>query len=175
MTAQNQFTIRYAKPEDAFVLSELATKTFYDTFAKDNSPEDMNAYLAESLNPSEMAVEISDASFISFLIEKGSIAVGYAQLHTGDAPECIHSENPIELARIYVSQDFIGSGVGAKLMQRCLDEAKSLGHQSIYLGVWEHNLKAQSFYQKWGFQKVGEHPFKLGNDMQTDWIMEKLL
>lgn len=175
MTTQPSITIRYVTPVDAQALSEIATKTFYDTFAKDNTAEDMESYIKESFNLEEMAKEIIDPNLITLLVESNSQVIGYAQLRRGEAPDCVEIKNAIELARIYVSHDFIGSGVGAKLMQRCLDEAKSQGHPVIYLGVWEHNMRAHLFYQKWGFQKVGEHPFKLGNDLQTDWIMAKSL
>jgi ribosomal protein S18 acetylase RimI-like enzyme len=39
--------------------------------------------------------------------------------------------------------------------------------------VWEHNPKAQHFYQKLGFEKFSEHQFMVGSDPQTDWLMKK--
>jgi GNAT superfamily N-acetyltransferase len=167
--------IRYATVADAELLATLGEQTFSDTFARDNTPEDMAAYLAESFTVEEMTAEIEDPLMVSFIAELGSTPVGFAQLRRGEAPECITSDNPIELARIYVLQSSIGKGVGAALMQACLEEAKRLGHPTIYLGVWERNELAKAFYQKWKFEKVGEHPFVLGKDVQTDWLMERNL
>ena len=83
--------------------------------------------------------------------------------------------NPIELVRLYVDQKFQGSGVATDLMQTCLDEARSMGHRTIYLGVWEHNHRAQFFYFKWNFRVVGSLVFQMGTDAQIDWLMEREL
>jgi ribosomal protein S18 acetylase RimI-like enzyme len=58
-------------------------------------------------------------------------------------------------------------------MQRCIEIAKEMHREIIWLGVWEHNQQAINFYTKWGFEKFGEHDFVLGNDVQTDWLMKK--
>ena len=42
----------------------------------------------------------------------------------------------------------------------------------IWLGVWEKNLRALSFYRKNGFVAFDKHIFKLGNDIQTDILMK---
>ena len=60
-------------------------------------------------------------------------------------------------------------------MQASMDEARNLGHRSIYLGVWEHNHRAQSFYFRWNFRVVGSHIFQMGDDPQMDWLMEREL
>jgi ribosomal protein S18 acetylase RimI-like enzyme len=58
-------------------------------------------------------------------------------------------------------------------MRACLAEAEKRGHDSLWLGVWEHNPKAQAFYRKWGFVEVGTQIFQLGNDPQRDLIMQR--
>ena len=60
-------------------------------------------------------------------------------------------------------------------MRACLDEAQSAGHETIWLGVWERNARAQAFYKKWDFRAVGEHMFQLGSDTQRDILMERAL
>jgi hypothetical protein len=39
--------------------------------------------------------------------------------------------------------------------------------------VWEKNVRANRFYQRYGFKDVGSHDFLLGSDPQTDRIMER--
>ncbi len=87
--------------------------------------------------------------------------------------DTITGHKPIELVRLYVSQESIGSGVGAALMQACLDEAALKGHETLWLGVWEHNTRARDFYRKWNFRESGTHVFQLGNDPQTDILMQR--
>ncbi len=57
-------------------------------------------------------------------------------------------------------------------MQRALATAKAAGSDRIWLGVWEPNGRALSFYRKFGFQVVGDHPYQFGSDPQRDLVME---
>ena len=100
---------------------------------------------------------------------------GYAKLRTGHADPSVTGPEPVELERLYVGRHVIGSGVGAALMQASLDAAQAAGHRTVWLGVWERNARAISFYVKWGFRIVGEHTFMLGTDAQRDLIMEGLV
>ncbi len=76
----------------------------------------------------------------------------------------------MELQRIYLLNMVQGSGLGNKVMNFVLEIAKSANCRSIWLGVWEHNVKAIRFYENHGFIKTGEHTFLLGQDPQTDYI-----
>jgi len=167
----SELSIRNATITDAKLLAELGARTFCETFAADNTAEDMNAYLAESFHPDQQSAELSDQNAYFKIAEVDGVAVGYAMLRAGVAPESISGDNPIELVRLYVSKDSIGSGVGAALMRECLRESTFRGHKTIWLGVWEHNLRAQSFYRKWNFIEVGTHIFLLGEDAQRDLLM----
>ena len=94
-------------------------------------------------------------------------------LRWGDVEEGITGDKPVELVRLYVSRESLGRGVGAALMQACIGEAKQQGYQTLWLGVWEHNSRAQAFYRKWNFHEVGTHVFQLGEDPQTDILMQR--
>ncbi len=72
-----------------------------------------------------------------------------------------------------MGRDWLGRGVGAALMRACLDEARRNQHQTLWLGVWEHNQRAQAFYRQWDFREVGTHIFQLGSDAQTDLLLER--
>ncbi|HYY58330.1 MAG TPA: GNAT family N-acetyltransferase, partial [Pyrinomonadaceae bacterium] len=112
----------------------------------------------------------------TFLIaEVDGVAVGYAKLHCGAAPDVVTDERPIELVRLYVSREWLGRGLGEALMRECVDEARRKGYRTLWLGVWEHNDRARAFYRKWDFRDVGEHVFQLGADAQTDILMERAI
>lgn len=174
MTRQNSTpNVRRASTEDAKVLAELGAQTFIETFAKDNAPEDMAVYLAASFSVERLTVELADPPAIFFIAEVEGRAAGYAKIHSGEVSDGVEGERPIELVRLYVLQEWLGRGVGQALMQRCIDEARALGFQTIWLGVWEHNGRAQAFYRKWNFYEVGEHIFQLGSDPQRDIVMQR--
>lgn len=175
MTERVAPSIRRANVADAGLLAELGARTFAATFAADNKPEDMAAYLAAAFSPRQQAAELSDPRATFLLAEVDGRAAGYAALRAGDAPDCVTGAKPVELLRLYVMREWFGRGVGEALMRACVDEAQAAGYQTMWLGVWEHNGRAQSFYRKWGFRLVGEHIFQLGSDAQTDLLMERAL
>jgi ribosomal protein S18 acetylase RimI-like enzyme len=168
-----KISIRQASTTDAELLASLGARTFSDTFAADNTAENMAEYLGASFNAATQEAELSSPGTIVKLAEIDGAAVGYSMLGTGKNPDEITGENPIELVRLYVSNDFIGKGVGAALMKDCIEQARNLGYQTIWLGVWEHNHRAQAFYRKWKFVAVGTHIFQLGDDAQTDLLMQR--
>lgn len=167
------FIIRRAKPNDAGLLAELGARTFFETFAADNSPANMAAYLASAFSEAQQAAEVADPYSAFHIAETVGVAAGYAMLRSGSTPDSVTNDNPIELVRLYVSQQYLGRGVGAALMRICIDEARNNGHRTLWLGVWEHNHRAQAFYRKWNFSEVGTHIFQLGDDAQTDILMER--
>ena len=165
--------IRRASTGDAESLAELGARTFSETFAEDNSPEDVAAYLAASFSVERLAAELDDPLSVFFVAEVDGRAAGYAKLHPGEAPGEVDGRKAVELVRLYVAQAWLGRGVGPALMRRCIDEAREKGFQTIWLGVWERNRRAQAFYRKWNFHEVGEHIFQLGSDPQRDVVMRR--
>ena len=168
-----EISIRRATLADADLLAELGARTFSETFAHLNTPEDMDAYLSEAFTAARLCDELADDASTFWLAEVGGEAAGYAKLHAGEAPPCVAGERPVELVRLYVLRKWLGAGVGQALMRECVEEARRRGHRAMWLGVWERNDRAQAFYRKWGFRRVGEHVFQLGSDAQTDWLMER--
>lgn len=175
MNANESPSIRRATVDDAMRLTELAARTFWDTFAVSNKVEDMQAYMSSAFTVTQIASEIADPLAKFFVAEISGESAGYAKLYAGEIPDCVTGTKPIELARLYVSQDYLGKGVGQLLMQACIDEALKNGCQTMFLGVWEHNERAKAFYRKQGFREIGTHAFILGEDHQTDLWMERAL
>ncbi|MHB0969502.1 MAG: GNAT family N-acetyltransferase [Thermoanaerobaculia bacterium] len=175
MNPNPDLVIRRANSDDAGLLAELGARTFSETFAADNTPEDMTAYLAASFNPARQAAELADAASTFLIAKVGGVAAGYAKLRAGEPLDGVEGARPVELVRLYVLHEWLGRAVGAELMDACLDEARRAGHETIWLGVWERNARAQAFYRKWGFREVAEHIFQLGSDLQRDLLMERAL
>ena len=164
--------IRYGTTDDAKMLVELGAKTFYDTFSKDNTPENIEAYLKKSFSPEIQFNELSNPDNIFLIVESKNIPIGYAQLIMNSKDEAINGTRPLEIRRIYASQEYQGKGVGKELMQATISEARQRGCDCIWLGVWEKNQRAIDFYKKWGFREVGTHIFSVGDDPQNDYVME---
>jgi diamine N-acetyltransferase len=163
--------IRPAKSCDAASLAAIAERTFRETFAVDNSEENINLHCARKFSAETQSEEISDPQMTTLLAEVAGELVGFAQLRLAHTAACVKGDRPAELHRIYVSSEWYGQGVANELMRAVCATAARAGIDCIWLGVWEHNLKAIAFYRKCGFSVVGEHPFVLGQDRQRDLIL----
>jgi ribosomal protein S18 acetylase RimI-like enzyme len=171
--------IRSAAIADAPALSRLGAATFRETFEHENTPEDMARYLADTFEPTRQAAEIADPTGLVLVAEHGTEPggelVGYAHLIEGPPPAAVVGPAPLELKRLYVARAWHGRGVAQRLMDAALDGARARGAGTLWLGVWERNPRAVAFYAKYGFARVGEHAFRLGDDVQTDWLLARAL
>jgi len=164
--------IRRATIGDAAALAEFGARTFFETFEKDNTVEDMRLHLASAWGPALQRAEILNAELDTLLAcdPSGGLA-GFAQLRAGHAPAGIATVQPVELLRFYVDKPWQGRGVANELMQALETQARARGARELWLGVWERNERAQAFYRKHGFRKVGTQIFVVGTDPQTDHVM----
>ncbi len=175
MIQEPRVEVRYATPEDAAMIADLSRQTFHDTFASQNTQEDMDKFMNEQFTRERLIEEVSEPDNIFLIAELGNEPVGYARLRESAIPVMLNGLPSIEIARIYAVQSMIGKGIGNALMKKCIDVGYETGKRVIWLGVWEKNERAIQFYIKWGFEKFDEHDFVLGNDVQRDWLMKKML
>ncbi len=164
---------RKANLYDAKPLSLLAERTFRDTFGAQNSEENMELHCKLSYGEEIQAREISSPDMTTFVSEDGGRLVGFSQVRWQGAPSCVAAVSPAEIQRLYVIQECHGRGVAQDLMKACLDDVEGRGADVVWLGVWERNPRAISFYKKFGFIEVGDHVFPLGNDPQRDIVMAR--
>jgi diamine N-acetyltransferase len=164
-------TIRPGVAGDAAALAEFAATSFRDAFGDDNRPEDMALHLARSYGLRQQTAELVDPAITTLLAETADQLAGYAQVRPGTPPPCVPAAGSLELWRFYVGRPWHGRGVAQALMERVLAAARTRGARRLWLGVWERNPRAQAFYRKAGFERVGGQTFLLGADRQTDDVM----
>ncbi len=176
MTSPLRITVAKRTPAAAAQLAELGQRLFHETYAAQNHPDDMAAYEAATFGPDQQLAELQDPDTVFLLAQMVQEVVGYAKLK-------LHSplgldpaktlEDRLEVERLYVAEDWIGTGLGASLMRRAIEEARQHKCRAVVLGVWEQNERARVFYQRFGFRPIGEHTFTIGTDVQTDLILRK--
>jgi len=165
--------IREAKFSDVRAMREVAIQSFVDTFAEVNTPENMSTFLNSAYSQSQMEGEYYELRSLVYLACVGERIAGFLRLRVSREAEEKLGTNTIELHRLYVHKDFQNQKVGKMLMQKAIEYAVEQKFEWIWLGVWEHNLNAQRFYSKWGFEKFDEHVFQMGDDPQIDWLLKK--
>ncbi len=167
--------IRLAGVADAATIADMSRRTFYDSFAGQNTPEDIAQYMDTQFTREQLMAEVGQPGNIFLLAYMDDQPMGYARLMEHAPPPELGEGPALEVVRIYAEKAAIGKGVGRALMQYALDLAREKDKKWVWLGVWEHNHRAIAFYTKWGFEKCGDHPFVVGSDIQTDWWMRRRL
>lgn len=168
-----RISLRPCGPEDWEVLRQTGIAVFTDTFAEMNTPANMQAYLDAAFNENTVRQELAnpDSAFWLALAENGAVA-GYLKVNFRAAQHEFRDKNAMEIQRIYVARPFQGQGVAQMLMEKAREAAVQAGVDFIWLGVWEHNPRAIRFYEKTGFRAVSSHAFFLGDEEQTDILMQ---
>ncbi|KAH7319308.1 acyl-CoA N-acyltransferase [Rhexocercosporidium sp. MPI-PUGE-AT-0058] len=174
---RRRFTIRPAKPNDAEAISSLGSRVITSSFGHSLSSADLGAYLNLAYSTLAITSDISNPNIDTIVAtDSHDHVVGFSQLTRGTTEPCLAGVGKtVELQRLYVSEDCHGAGIGKKLVNRIEEMAREQGFETLWLGVWEENFKAQKVYERLGFGKIGVHDFKLGECVQTDWILSKKL
>ncbi|MBC3873114.1 GNAT family N-acetyltransferase [Undibacterium flavidum] len=170
-----EINIRYANADDAEVLTALGKETFHDAFSvyPQMPPADLASYLIAEFTVANLKKQLADEKAFFLLAEHAGEAVGYAKMEVHQGMPGVQLNNPIKLRRLYCKQRFLGLGVGASLMERCVLEAANRKHDGIYLTVWEHNHQAQGFYKKWSYEPCAMIDIILGQAPLRDVVMQK--
>ncbi|MCH5720030.1 GNAT family N-acetyltransferase [Niabella hibiscisoli] len=164
-----------ATTDDWVVLQEIGRKTFYETFASSNTPENMEKYLKDGFSEEKLRKELNNEDSQFYLALLNHRVIGYLKLNLGLSQTEMQDSSSLEIERIYVLQEFQGKKVGQVLYSKAMEIALHLDVDYVWLGVWEENKKAISFYTKNGFIAFDQHIFKLGDEEQTDIMMKKIL
>jgi diamine N-acetyltransferase len=167
--------IRTATLADISPLADLAQRAFCETFHH-YTPDDLAGFFAEHYSPEAFVSHVSEPGSQLWLAEADGTPVAYAKLGACKLPLMPAFSPAVELHRLYVLKEWHGKGIGGAMMDKAFGQALAQGAKAMYLGVWEHNVKAQSFYRRYGFSKVGEYDYPpIGSVIDREWIMVRKL
>ncbi|MES1995617.1 MAG: GNAT family N-acetyltransferase [Pseudomonadota bacterium] len=166
-----QWRVRQAGVADADLLSLVANATFLDTYAPSLEGADLLAHCLKNNRAEAFAIWLADPATIVTVaeIEPGHAPLGYAVLTTPNFPIALEPTD-VELRRIYSLRQAHGTGIGAALMARAIEDAARMGARRLLLGVWEHNARARAFYERHGFRVIGTREFQVGSEVHIDPI-----
>lgn len=164
--------IQKASREDLNDLQRVSRTTFKESFGEQNTPKDMEKYLLEKFSEEQLLSELNNPDSEFYLAILDGDVIGYLKLNTGKAQTELKDESGLEIERIYVLNSFIGKGIGKQLFNLTLNIARQKRLHFIWLGVWEKNERALTFYHKNGLVPFDKHVFVLGDDHQTDILMK---
>jgi GNAT superfamily N-acetyltransferase len=165
--------IRRADAGDAAALAAIGVETFVETFGQLYPPADLAAYLAQAYDLARTRADLADPAKASWLAEIDGRAVGYATVGPCELPHPEVTPSCGELKRIYVAGAWQGSGLAARLYAEAVGWLERDGPRAICLGVWSENIKAQRFYARKGFVRVGEYHFHVGATVDDEFILRR--
>ena len=159
------------RPSDITELMTISRTTFSDAFRAQNNPADFNSYLDKAFSRTQLDKELDNPKMTFYFVYFEGVLAAYFKLNEGDAQTDIKQEDSMELERIYVLKASQGKQLGKRILDWIKDWVKGNEKSFLWLGVWEKNPRAIAFYERHGFYKFGTHPYFIGEDEQTDWLM----
>ncbi|KAF2153931.1 acyl-CoA N-acyltransferase [Myriangium duriaei CBS 260.36] len=176
-TRSHSHKVRKAVVEDAEQVATLGVHVFTTSFGHTVTKEQLKSFLDEAYSTAAIKNDITnpDKDMLVAEDDNGTI-VGFVLMNRASIEPCVeHLKPKIELQRLYISIDHHGQGIAQALTREVEDSARKNDFKYMWLGVWENNHRAQKVYKKLGYQRIGEHVFDIGGDLQTDHIMWKTL
>lgn len=170
-----EIVIRRCGPDDAAALSLVGQATFLDTFAGVLPGADILAHCRERHAERAYGGWLATPGWALWLAEaEGGAPVGYVVLGPPDLPIDTAAGDG-EVKRIYVLRRFQRDGLGARLLEEVVRQARADRLSRLLLGVKADNLQAVTFYLKCGFAQAGSRKFQVGANWYDDLILARPL
>jgi ribosomal protein S18 acetylase RimI-like enzyme len=172
--------VRLATPADAATLADVAAATFPLACPPTASPESIADFISKNLTLTSFEGYLEDPGRVLFLAIEDGAAIGYAMLVVAeptdpDVAASITLRPTSELSKLYVRPGHHGAGISVALVAAATDSARAAGCTGMWLGVNEENARANRFYEKSGFVRVGTKTFQLGETHESDFVRERPL
>ena len=162
---------------DAARLARIGAETFVATFGHLYAATDLDAFLTE--NHSEAAAH-------AFLAKPGYAArfayaaasddpAGYVMVCPADLPHLDPALPALELKRLYLLPGHFGQGIADGLMDWTVAVAGERSIAVLALSVFSENHRALRFYQRHGFASVGSYKFRVGTQLDEEFVYVKRL
>lgn len=171
-----EIVYRHATGEDRDALVALGRASFDAAFGHLYQPEDLAAFLHSAHSPEKVAAQLADRSVAYRLATRGGRLAGFAKLVEGARFGVdTGARRPVALAQLYTDPALTGQGIGARLMDWAIDEARQRRADAVQLSVWSGNEGAQRFYARHGFVKVADIDFMVGRHRDDELMLERRL
>ncbi|WP_114521561.1 GNAT family N-acetyltransferase [Altererythrobacter sp. ZODW24] len=165
--------LRPASLVDLPALAAIGRDSFVAAFGHLYKSEDLNTFLEMAYSQKGVAQDMADPNRLYHLATDGADLLGYCKV-SFESPYREHSDacDPMALNQLYTAPGATGKGIGAALMDWSLAEANERGKDAMQLSVWSGNHGAQRFYRRYGFTKIADIDFMVGNHRDDELLYE---
>ena len=165
--------IRQAGLGDAEALAAISRAAFVEAFGHIYSPADLRAFLDDSYALARTRRELTDPAVGAWLMEMAGTPIGYAVAGPCTLPNADVTPACGELKRLYLLPPWQGGGRGSRLLETALAWLERDGPRRLWIGVFSENHGALRLYARFGFRKVGEHVFAVGNQRDREFTLRR--
>ena len=184
--------LRRATLEDADALSALASTCFTQTFGHLYAPADLDRFIHEAYSPKVLRSELADPQRPTWLffqepsldadsapsptrVDEASdgTLIGYVTVCPAHLPHPEVKEGDGEVQRLYLLREYQGGGRGSRMLEHALNWLEADGPRTLWIGAWSENYGAQRLYGRYGFTKVGEYSFMVGDPADREFILRR--
>ena len=168
--------LRLATPADTAALADLGRRAITAKFQHLYKPQDFATFLEEAHSEATVARQLSDPGMRIAVLEEGleeaGALIAFCKLVIASTLPAGHSDAraPLELKQLYTDPARIGGGLGSRLMDWAMAEAEQLGADEVQLTVYSENPEAQRFYHRYGFAKIADIEFWVGNHCDPEFL-----
>ncbi len=169
--------VRPARAADIGELAEVAALTFPLACPPHTTAADVQGFIDDNLSELHLRRYLKDRARTVLVAQVADAIVGYAMVVSGepadgDVQAAITTRPTVELSKIYVLPEHHRRGVANALMDAAKEAALGRGAKALWLGVNQLNERAQRFYRRHGFERVGTKTFQVGSRLESDFVME---
>lgn len=164
--------LRPATSDDIAALANLGRRAFIAKFGHLYSAANLAMFLDEAHVPETVAREQADPGMAIAVIDQGGALIAFCKIRYASClPRHTQAQRPFELKQLYTDPDLIGRGMGARLMDWALHQARSVDADELQLTVYADNPDAQRFYARYGLQKIADITFSVGDHVDPEILM----
>jgi GNAT superfamily N-acetyltransferase len=171
MSMGEPFAIRVAMDADHAMLAQLGAELFEEAFGTLYRPSDLASHLAASYTP-EVIARARSRGDEYWIVESGA-PLAFAKVGALALPVDVSPPHAVELKQLYARRAWHGSGVGQMLMDRAVAWAQRKQASELFVGCWSQNPRALRFYERNGFQRVGQYLYPVGQQLDLEWILRR--
>jgi len=156
--------IREIDVKDNAKVAEVIRKVLVDL----GVPKVGTAYADKALDHMFENYNVPKATY--FIVEVDDKIIGCA----GVAQLDNYEGNVCELQKMYFLEEARGRGLGADMINRCLNKAKEYGFEQCYLETMPYMKAAQKLYKKFGFDYIDAPMGNTGHYSCPVWMIKEL-
>ncbi|MFY0673062.1 MAG: GNAT family N-acetyltransferase [Bacteroidia bacterium] len=156
--------LRVTKNNTFKAIEKLATEIWHEHYTPIIGTAQIEYMLGKFQSVDAMQKQIEEG-YEYYSILNNEKLIGYLSIQPRDGH--------LFLSKAYVQAKHRGNGYGQKAFDFVLKRARELGYQKIQLTVNKYNQRTIAVYEKYGFIKVKEAVFDIGQGyIMDDFVME---